>query len=86
MRLPRSTFLGDAALRAVVDAIALDGDVVRVVGGAVRDALLGRPIGDIDLATTALPGDVVARIEAAGLKAVPTGIDHGTWRSAAPTR
>ena len=48
------------------------------MGGAVRDALLGRPPGEVDLATTARPPEVMRRAEAAGLKAVPTGIDHGT--------
>src|SRR4029079_597444 len=46
--------------------------------GCVRDALLGRDVSDIDLATTLLPADTTARAERAGLKAVPTGIDHGT--------
>jgi tRNA nucleotidyltransferase/poly(A) polymerase len=49
-----------------------------VVGGAVRNALLHEPLGDIDIATTALPEEVVRRLEAAGCKAVPTGIEHGT--------
>jgi tRNA nucleotidyltransferase/poly(A) polymerase len=48
------------------------------VGGAVRNALLGRPVTEIDLATTAEPERVIALAEEAGLKAVPTGIDHGT--------
>ncbi|MEW6639704.1 MAG: CCA tRNA nucleotidyltransferase [Pseudomonadota bacterium] len=55
-----------------------DGEEARVVGGAVRDALLGRPIGDVDIATTALPEEVVRRVTAAGFKSVPTGIEHGT--------
>ena len=49
-----------------------------MVGGAVRNTLLGLPHGDIDIATTALPQEVMRRAEAAGFKAVPTGIDHGT--------
>jgi poly(A) polymerase len=48
-----------------------------VVGGAVRNALL-KPVGDIDIATTALPAEVIRRAKAAGIKSVPTGIDHGT--------
>ena len=51
---------------------------VRYVGGAVRDDLLGLPISDIDLATSFLPDDVVQRLEKARIKAVPTGIAHGT--------
>ncbi len=50
----------------------------RAVGGAVRDTLLGLPVSDVDLATKLRPDDVVARLEAAGIKAVPTGIAHGT--------
>lgn len=54
------------------------GEETRVVGGAVRNALIGEPPGDIDLATTALPDDVMRRATKAGFKAVPTGIEHGT--------
>src|SRR6202171_11961 len=55
-----------------------NGEEARVVGGAVRNALLNIPTGDIDIATTALPDEVVRRAKAAGIKCVPTGIDHGT--------
>jgi poly(A) polymerase len=55
-----------------------NGEEARVVGGAVRNALLGIPVADIDLATTARPAEVVRRAKAAGIKSVPTGIDHGT--------
>lgn len=48
------------------------------VGGCVRDALLGRPVGDVDIATDALPEAVVAMAEADGLRVVPTGLAHGT--------
>lgn len=54
------------------------GEEARIVGGAVRNALLGLPIGDIDIATTAPPQEVVRRAEAAGIRHVPTGIEHGT--------
>jgi poly(A) polymerase len=54
------------------------GEEARVVGGAVRNALLQIPIGDLDIATTALPDEVVRRAKKAGIKSVPTGIDHGT--------
>jgi poly(A) polymerase len=64
--------------RAVFDALSLDGIETRAVGGAVRNALIGLPVTEVDLATTAEPGQVVALAEQAGLKAVPTGIDHGT--------
>src|ERR1700726_2450561 len=55
-----------------------DGEEARVIGGAVRNALLKIPLGDIDIATTALPDEVVRRAKAAGIKTVPTGIDPGT--------
>ena len=48
------------------------------VGGCVRNALIGAPVADLDLSTNARPDDVIMLAEAAGLKAIPTGIDHGT--------
>jgi len=63
------------ATRAVLGA--LKGEA-RFVGGCVRDALLKRPIGDIDLATPLFPDEVMRRLAAAGIKAVPTGLAHGT--------
>jgi tRNA nucleotidyltransferase/poly(A) polymerase len=62
----------------VFSALSTDGAVIRAVGGAVRNALLGLPVTEVDLATTALPERVMALAKAAGLKAVPTGIEHGT--------
>jgi poly(A) polymerase len=56
---------------------ALKGEA-RFVGGCVRDALLKRPIGDIDLATPLFPDEVMRRLAAAGIKVVPTGVAHGT--------
>ena len=67
-----------AATRAVVAALQAEGSRVRFVGGCVRDALLGRPIRDVDLATPDPPERVTALLERAGLKAVPTGLQHGT--------
>jgi poly(A) polymerase len=55
-----------------------DGEELRIVGGAVRNALMDHPVSDIDCATTALPQIVLERAQQAGFKAVPTGIDHGT--------
>ena len=55
-----------------------DGEEARVIGGAVRNALLKIPLGDVDIATTALPEEVIRRATAAGVKSVPTGIEHGT--------
>jgi poly(A) polymerase len=62
----------------VLELLNANGEEARVVGGAVRNALLGLTPGDIDIATTALPDEVVRRARAAGIKSVPTGIDHGT--------
>jgi poly(A) polymerase len=50
----------------------------RFVGGAVRNAILGQPVSDIDIAVPLLPYEAQARLEAAGVRTVPTGIDHGT--------
>ena len=58
----------------------------RFVGGCVRDALLGRKIGDVDIATPLLPEEVMRRLEAAGIKAVPTGLAHGTVTAVVPPR
>ena len=54
------------------------GEDIRAVGGCVRDALLGRPVTDIDMATPAVPDRVTELAQAAGLKAIPTGLAHGT--------
>ncbi|WP_299815380.1 CCA tRNA nucleotidyltransferase [uncultured Roseibium sp.] len=76
--LARADWLQSAAVQAVFSAIEQDGDEARVVGGAIRNTLLGHPVPDVDIATTALPQDVMARARAAGLKAIGTGLDHGT--------
>jgi poly(A) polymerase len=64
--------------RAVYDALDKAGGSPRFVGGCVRDGLLGRKIKDVDIATVLQPDAVIAAAQAAGLKPVPTGIDHGT--------
>jgi len=56
----------------------LGAKTARFVGGAVRDALLGRPVTDIDVATTLSPGAVMAQLGKAGVATIPTGLDHGT--------
>jgi poly(A) polymerase len=70
--------LEDVDLRRVFAALEIAGEETRVVGGALRNALLQRSVQEIDLATTLLPEAVAARAAAAGLRAIPTGIEHGT--------
>ena len=62
----------------LLDALGADEGLTRYVGGAVRDELLHLPFSDVDLATRLRPDEVVERLEAAKIRAVPTGIDHGT--------
>jgi poly(A) polymerase len=62
----------------VLDLLNGDGEEARVVGGAVRNTLLNIPVGDIDIATTAVPDEVIRRAKTVGIKSVPTGIVHGT--------
>lgn len=76
MILPPQDWLAAPATRRVVEALGAGN--VRAVGGAVRDALLGLPVSDVDLATVWEPAETVRRLVAAGIKAVPTGIAHGT--------
>lgn len=71
-------WLAEAPLGALLAVLDRDGEEARVVGGAVRNTRLGLPHGDIDVATTAVPQEVMRRAAEAGFKAVPTGIDHGT--------
>ena len=79
-RLSDQRWLTASSTRAVMAALEVAGgsDCARFVGGCVRNALIGQPVADIDIATTMTPEDVVCAIRAAGLKAVPTGIAHGT--------
>ena len=63
---------------AVIDALKAEGGTARFVGGCVRDALLGLATEDIDIATDLLPGRVIQGLKRAGIKALPTGLDHGT--------
>ena len=81
MRVP-APFLDDPAVLAVLAALGR----ARIVGGAVRDAVLGREVADIDLATPDAPDAVMAALRAAGLKAVPTGVAHGTVTAVAEHR
>jgi tRNA nucleotidyltransferase/poly(A) polymerase len=77
--LPAETqWLQDADAQALCAVIAQAGHQIFFVGGCVRNAILGELASDIDLSTSALPQQVMDLAKAAGLKAIPTGIDHGT--------
>ena len=76
--LPDAEWRVRPGLRRIVAALTSEGGAVKIVGGAVRDTLLGLPVTDIDLATPLLPQEVTRRLEAADIKVIPTGIAHGT--------
>ena len=76
--LKDAAWLQQSETKRVFAALAAPGIETRAVGGAVRDTLLGLPVSEVDLATTALPEKVIALARGADLKAVPTGIEHGT--------
>ena len=77
-RIADAAWLREPPLSKLLAALNRDGEEARVVGGAVRNALIGEPVGEVDLATTALPDEVSRRAAAAGFRVVPTGIEHGT--------
>lgn len=74
LRIAPPAFLSEPTLAAILTALP----AARIVGGAVRDSLLSRPVTDLDLATPESPGRVTAALEAAGLRTLPTGLSHGT--------
>ncbi|MAP96427.1 MAG: CCA tRNA nucleotidyltransferase [Ponticaulis sp.] len=72
-------WLKKASTQTVFDALeAVDKGGSRFVGGCVRNALLGVPVSDIDIATRLVPEDTIKALEAAGIRAIPTGVEHGT--------
>ena len=73
-----AAWLTGGSLAYLLGLLDRDGEEARVVGGAVRNALIGQLVGEIDIATTALPDEVIRRAQAAHLRTVPTGIEHGT--------
>ena len=77
-RIADAEWLTRAPTRAVFAALTAEGALARAVGGAVRNTLMGAPVKDVDIATTALPEEVMRIAERAGLHAIPTGIAHGT--------
>ena len=76
--LADAAWLSEGPLTRLLHVLDRNGEEARIIGGAVRNALLGEPIGDIDVATTAIPAEVTRRTTAAGFKPIPTGIEHGT--------
>ncbi len=86
--LADAPWLTAAATRKVMAALEAEGgpDVARFVGGCVRNSLMGRPVDDVDIATRLEPQAVMAALQAAGLKAVPTGLDHGTVTAVADSQ
>ncbi len=76
--LTNTVFFHDPQVNALMTVLNREGEEARIVGGAVRNALIGLPPGDIDVATTATPETVVARAKAERMRVIPTGIAHGT--------
>jgi tRNA nucleotidyltransferase/poly(A) polymerase len=78
LSIAEAEWLRHPGVRAVFAAIGPEPEKIRAVGGAVRNALLGLPVADVDFATTATPDEMRALAAAAGLKTIPTGAEHGT--------
>jgi poly(A) polymerase len=78
MKLPRASWQQREGMNALLAALDAKAGATRYVGGCVRDTLLGLPVSDVDLATRLPPEDVMARLAKARIKAVPTGLAHGT--------
>ena len=78
LRIDPPAWMRDRATVAVMGALRGGGAQARFVGGCIRNTLLGCPVSDIDIATSLPPEEVTERLETAGLKAVPTGLKHGT--------
>lgn len=76
--LAEAAWFNQSGIRAIFEALEREGQEIRIVGGAVRNALLDRPVKDVDFATTATPDEVMDMAGRAGLKTVPTGFEHGT--------
>jgi poly(A) polymerase len=85
-RIAPRPWMVEPATCAVLAALLAGGVEARFVGGSVRDALLGKQIGDIDIATPASPERVIELLEKAGIKVVPTGLAHGTVTAVVPPR
>lgn len=77
-RIPMTEKLSHLGLHRLLALLSRDNEQAYIVGGAVRNSLLGLPIDDIDLATSLTPEAVIDRVTMAGMRYIPTGIDHGT--------
>ncbi len=74
----KAAWLKDTPVQTLLAALSADGEGARIVGGAIRNTLLGQKVSDLDIATTCLPEETLRRAKQAGFKAIPTGIEHGT--------
>lgn len=77
-RLRGAPFLMGGGAATALKLLDGDGEQARIVGGAVRNALMGRSVAEIDIATTAVPDEVMRRARLANIKFAPTGVEHGT--------
>ena len=78
VRIDPAKWRDKRGMAKLLDALGAAEGLTRYVGGAVRDDLLDLPVSDVDLATRLRPDEVVERLQAAAIKAVPTGFEHGT--------
>ena len=78
LRIDADRWRRKRGMARLLEALGADEGLTRYVGGAVRDDLLHLPVSDLDLATRLRPEEVVERLEAAKIRPVPTGIEHGT--------
>lgn len=84
MKLPAAAWQARDGLPSLLDALGAAEGRTRYVGGAVRDTLAGIAVQDIDLATSLAPEETIKRVRAAGFKAIPTGLAHGTVTAILP--
>lgn len=78
MIIPQASWRRRPGMNRLLEALEAGAGQSRYVGGCVRDTLLGLPVSDVDIATRLQPRDVIQRLKAADIKAIPTGIEHGT--------
>lgn len=78
MKLPLESWMTTPAIKRLFKAIPDSQNTLRFVGGCVRDALIGKPVQDIDLATSHKPEEIMTALKKEGIKVIPTGLEHGT--------